>query len=57
MHLCSEIQIANILGVYTEVYQKSKKDRLPMKKYIGVCSQESIQIKITRVMFPDKVTK
>ena len=55
--MSSEIQVARILGVYTEVYQKSKKDRLPMKKYIGVCRWESIRIKITRVMFPDKVTK
>lgn len=41
----------------TEVYQKPKKDRLPMKMYIGVCRRESTRIKTTRVMFPNKVIK
>ncbi|KAI5194435.1 Solute Carrier Family 17 Member 9 [Manis pentadactyla] len=55
MLLLSEIQVTRILGTYTEEYQRSRNDRLPMKKYMGVWSRVSAQIREIRVMFPRRL--
>lgn len=50
MLLSSEMQFSRILGVQMEEYQRSRKDKFPMKKYIGVWSRELRRITMMRVM-------
>ena len=53
--MSSEMQVTRIFGVYTEEYQRSRKDRFPVKNYMGVCSRESLPINTMRVAFPSTV--
>ena len=38
-----------------EAYQRSRNERFPMKKYMGVWSRESALIREIRVMFPKRL--
>ena len=53
--MSSEMQVTRIFGVYTEEYQRSRKDRFPVKNYMGVCSRESLPINTMRVAFATRV--
>lgn len=47
----------NIVGMKEDVYQMSRKERLPRKKYMGVWRRESRRVRVTKVLFPRRITK
>jgi hypothetical protein len=49
------MKFTNILGITTEEEQKSMKDKLKRKKYIGVCRCELSTTRIIKPKFPNAV--
>jgi hypothetical protein len=56
MMFFSITKFSSILGVMTVEWQRSMKDRLVRKKYMGVCRWELSRIRVIMPRFPTTVT-